>query len=67
MTDSMGEYTLAISIHKALAGLDPWALFFDRRLYISIHKALAGLDVVMALAMGVRLYFNPQGPRGPRP
>ena len=35
---------------------------------ISIHKALAGLDRVLSGPCGKRKsYFNPQGPRGPRP
>ena len=35
---------------------------------ISIHKALAGLDRVLSGPCGKRnSYFNPQGPRGPRP
>ena len=34
---------------------------------ISIHKALAGLDYCCPASCGIPRYFNPQGPRGPRP
>ena len=55
-----------ISIHKALAGLDV-GLFLDVvNQLISIHKALAGLDDWRNGMKQQRLYFNPQGPRGPR-
>ena len=35
--------------------------------FISIHKALAGLDWSEFGIVIVLQYFNPQGPRGPRP
>ena len=34
---------------------------------ISIHKALAGLDSICIKDCWHNRYFNPQGPRGPRP
>ena len=34
---------------------------------ISIHKALAGLDITPTNTASSPEYFNPQGPRGPRP
>ncbi len=34
---------------------------------ISIHKALAGLDIIFSMYSLFCCYFNPQGPRGPRP
>ena len=34
---------------------------------ISIHKALAGLDHTVQYYVFDMCYFNPQGPRGPRP
>ena len=36
-------------------------------LQISIHKALAGLDPRIQLDKFIKINFNPQGPRGPRP
>ncbi len=33
---------------------------------ISIHKALTGLDDLAGLLCNLALYFNPQGPHGPR-
>ena len=33
---------------------------------ISIHKALAGLDCWEEVVSYEYIYFNPQGPRGPR-
>ena len=35
--------------------------------HISIHKALAGLDQCKPVYKADIRYFNPQGPRGPRP
>ena len=35
---------MIISIHKALAGLDPYGWEHPANVPISIHKALAGLD-----------------------
>ena len=59
---------LRISIHKALAGLDyDAARKCTYVVSISIHKALAGLDESWRQsAHPLWLYFNPQGPRGPR-
>ena len=34
---------------------------------ISIHKALTGLDTSLIILFAFHLYFNPQGPHGPRP
>ena len=59
---------LTISIHKALAGLDAMKPETTiKEITISIHKALAGLDAVRFLYALASFYFNPQGPRGPRP
>ena len=55
-----------ISIHKALAGLDIFCGVFYITYKISIHKALAGLDSCITQAQEENIYFNPQGPRGPR-
>ena len=56
-----------ISIHKALAGLDISRLRARYDYIISIHKALAGLDCTFIFFCPYPWYFNPQGPRGPRP
>ena len=57
----------SISIHKALAGLDVMLGLSYPHIVISIHKALAGLDYCLLKKSALRSYFNPQGPRGPRP
>ncbi len=46
-----------ISIHKALAGLDPLMVFLALSGTISIHKALAGLDR-SALYLGYLAYIS---------
>ena len=56
-----------ISIHKALAGLDATYMPTLCLPAISIHKALAGLDAPVPGSSQGPGYFNPQGPRGPRP
>ena len=58
---------LPISIHKALTGLDIWVKYIPFKTIISIHKALTGLDGRRKARTRQRLYFNPQGPHGPRP
>ena len=55
-----------ISIHKALTGLDYAAIYGDLHGDISIHKALTGLDVARYFSLFLLIYFNPQGPHGPR-
>ena len=60
------DQTQKISIHKALASLDPHFSCFFYIPIISIHKALASLDKSPAYNAVVGQDFNPQGSREPR-
>ena len=64
---NLSKVRIVISIHKALAGLDPsdFFLWVNFRIFQSTRPSRASTVPFWNPCPDV-LYFNPQGPRGPR-